>query len=124
MNENEQPAPPDQLRIPPQDEPRVPDPAISQPPSAPIGADQSGWSQPPAPQSPGPAGAFVDRPAAPAGAPLPPGAGSPVQPGPPMSVEPPIRDTAINMSALLLWVGVAIVAIIVIAVLVSALHPR
>jgi hypothetical protein len=87
------------------------------PDSTPASAsDRTGWSQPPAPQSPGPPGAFVDRPAAPPGAPLPPGAGSPVQPGPPLSVQAPIKDTAINVSALLLGVGAVIVVIIVIIV--------
>jgi hypothetical protein len=88
----------------------APDPAV------PGGGDRSGWSQPPAPQSPGPPGAFVDRPAAPPGAPLPPGAGSPLQPGPPMSVGAPIRDTTINRYALMM--GVVIVALILIVVLV------
>ncbi len=94
------------------------DPTVVQPPTAP---DRSGWSQPPAPQSPGPPGAFVDRPAAPRGAPLPPGAGSPVQPGPPMSVQPPIKATAINMSALLLGAGGVILIIIVVAILIAVL---
>jgi hypothetical protein len=89
----------------------------STPPSA---ADRSGWSQPPAPQSPGPPGAFVDRPAAPPGAPLPPGAGSPVQPGPPMSVQAPIKDTTINMSVLLLGAGAVVLIIIVVFVLIVA----
>src|SRR6202022_2755740 len=102
----------------PNDDPSSDRPAPD--PAAPGGGDTSGWSQPPAPQSPGPPGAFVDRPAAPAGAPLPPAAGSPVQPGPPMSVQAPIRDTTINMSALLLGVGGVIVLIIVIAILVAA----
>jgi hypothetical protein len=39
-----------------------------------------------------------------------------------MSVQAPIRDTTINMSALLLGVGGVIVLIIVIAVIVAALH--
>jgi hypothetical protein len=101
MSEQDQPAPESAP-------PRIPDP--------------SGWSQPPAPQSPGPPGVFVDRPAAPPAAPLPPGAGSPVQPGPPMSVQAPIRDTTFNISALLLWVGGVIVAIIVIAILIAVIH--
>jgi len=41
-----------------------------------------------------------------------------------MSVQPPIRDTPINMSALLAIAGGVIVLIIVIVVLVAALHPR
>ena len=41
-----------------------------------------------------------------------------------MSVQPPIRDTPINMSALLAMVGGVIVLIILIVVLVAALHPR
>jgi hypothetical protein len=41
-----------------------------------------------------------------------------------MSVQSPIRDTAINMSALLMMAGAVIVLIILIVVLVSALHPR
>src|SRR5437588_6194732 len=85
-------------------------------------ADRTGWSQPPAPQSPGPPGTFVDRPAAQPGAPLPPGAGSPVQPGPPMSVQAPIKDTTINMAAVLMGVGLVIVVIIVIAILIALFH--
>jgi hypothetical protein len=105
--------------------PRLPEPPPSStPPSLPGGTDSSGWSQPPAPQSPGPPGAFVERPAAPPGPLLPPGAGSPVAPGPPMSVQPPLRDTSINMSALLVAVGGVIGLIIVIAILVAAFHPR
>ena len=114
---------PDPTVVPPL-APRVPDPSLSQPPAAPGGADRSGWSQPPAPQSPGPPGAFVDRPAPPPGAPLPPGAGSPVQPGPPMSVQPPIRDTTINMSALLLGVGAAVLIIILLAVVLIAVFSH
>jgi len=95
----------------------------SQPVQSPAaGADRTGWSQPPAPQSPGPPGAFIDRPAAPPGPPLPPGAGSPVQPGPPMSVQAPIRDTAMNMSALLFGAAAVILVIIVIAVVIAAFH--
>jgi hypothetical protein len=41
-----------------------------------------------------------------------------------MSVQPPIRDTSINMSALLMMAGGVIVLIILIVILVSALHPR
>jgi hypothetical protein len=92
--------------------------AENAPPPGP--ADRTGWSQPPAPQSPGPPGAFVDRPAAPPGAPLPPGAGSPLQPGPPMSVEAPIKDTTINMTALLIGAGIVLVVIIVVIVLIAA----
>jgi hypothetical protein len=95
-----------------------------QPPPASSGTDQSGWSQPPAPQSPGPPGAFVDRPAAPPGQALPPGRGAPLQPGPPMSVQPPIKDTTINLTAVLLFAAIGIVAIIVIAVIISALAHR
>ena len=87
-------------------------------------ADRTGWSQPPAPQSPGPSGAFVDRPAAPPGAPLPPGAGSPLQPGPPMSVQAPIKDTNINMTALVLGAGIVIVAIVVVILLIAAFSHR
>ncbi len=86
---------------------------------SPVPADRSGWSQPPAPQSPGPPGAFVDRPAAPPGAPLPPGAGSPVQPGPPLSVQAPIKDTTINMSVLLLGVGAVVLVIIIVLLLIA-----
>jgi len=89
-----------------------------------IPPDQSGWSQPPAPQSPGPPGAFVDRPAAPTGAPLPPGAGSPVQPGPPLSVQAPVKDTTINMTVLLVGAGIVIVIIIVLIVLIAAIAHR
>jgi hypothetical protein len=104
--------------------PRLPDPPRSQPPAVPSGSDRTGWSQPPAPQSPGPPGAFVDRPAAPPGGPLPPGAGSPVQPGPPLSVQAPIKDTTINMAAVLFGVGAVILIILVIVVLVAALSHR
>ena len=105
--------------------PRLPEPITSLPPPAlPGSADTTGWAQPPAPQSPGPPGAFNDRPAAPPGPPLPPGAGAPLAPGPPMSVQPPIRDISINMVALLAAVGGVIVLILVIVVLVAALHPR
>ena len=86
--------------------------------------DRTGWSQPPAPQSPGPPGAFVDRPAAPPGAPLPPGAGSPVQPGPPMSVQAPIKDTTINMAALLLGVGAVVLVIIVLVIILVAVFSH
>ena len=86
--------------------------------------DRSGWSQPPAPQSPGPPGAFVDRPAAPPGAPLPPGAGSPAQPGPPLSVQAPIRDTTINLTAILVGAGIAVVVIIVLIVLIGVFAHR
>ena len=95
-----------------------------QPPPASSGTDQSGWSQPPAPQSPGPPGAFVDRPAAPPGPALPPGRGTPLQPGPPMSVQAPIKDTTINLTAVLLFAVIGIIAIIVIAVIISALTHR
>ena len=89
-----------------------------QPPS-----DTTGWSQPPAPQPSG-SGPFVDRPTVGAGAPLPPAAGSPIQPGPPMSVRAPIRDTSINLAALAGWVGVAILAIVLIAIVLNALSHR
>jgi hypothetical protein len=88
------------------------------------GTDRTGWSQPPAPQSPGPPGAFVNRPAAPPGAPLPPGAGSPVQPGPPMSVQAPIKDTTINLTALLVGAAIVILVIIVLFVLIVAFAHR
>lgn len=88
------------------------------------GTDRTGWSQPPAPQSPGPPGAFVNRPPAPPGTPLPPGAGSPVQPGPPMSVQAPIKDTTINMFALLLGAGLVIVIIVVLILLIAAFGNR
>ena len=116
---NEQDAPPPDSTL-----PRIPDPPRTEPAAPASATDRSGWSQPPAPQSPGPPGAFVDRPAAPPGAPLPPGAGSPMQPGPPMSVQPPIKDTTINMSALLLGVGAVILIIIVIVVLIAAFGHR
>jgi len=93
-------------------------------PAAPSRGDSSGWSQPPAPQSPGPPGAFVDRPAAPPGAPLPPGAGSPLQPGPPLSVNAPISDTTINRSALLVGVAIAVLIVIVLIVVLVAVFGR
>jgi hypothetical protein len=88
------------------------------------GTDRSGWSQPPAPQSPGPPGAFVNRPAAPPGAPLPPGAGSPLQPGPPMSVQAPIKDTTISVAALVLGAVAVIVILIVVIVLIAVFGHR
>ena len=97
---------------------------LSRDPAAPGGGDGSGWSQPPAPQSPGPPGAFVDRPAAPPGAPLPPGAGSPLQPGPPMSVNAPIRDTTINRAALLMGVVIAVIILVVVVVILVAIFSR
>lgn len=106
----------------PQARPRVPDPSLSQPPAAPGNADPSGWSQPPAPQSPGPPGAFTDRPGAPPGQPLPPGAGSPVAPGPAMSVGEPIKDTTLNLGALVLFAAIAVLGIIVIAILIAVVH--
>ncbi len=90
----------------------------------PSGTDRTGWSQPPAPQSPGPPGAFVNRPAAPPGAPLPPGAGSPLQPGPPLSVQAPIKDTTINMGALLLGVGAVVLIIIVVVIILAAVFSH
>lgn len=101
----------------------LPDP--NQPPAAAPRApvDKTGWAQPPAPQSPGPPGAFVDRPAAPPTPPLPPGAGSPLVPGTPMSVSGPISDKAINLTAVLLAVGIGLVVIIVVAILLAAFHP-
>ncbi|HKV29784.1 MAG TPA: hypothetical protein VJT14_02090 [Candidatus Dormibacteraeota bacterium] len=97
-------------------------PADSTP--TPTPSDRTGWSQPPAPQSPGPPGAFTDRPAAPPGAPLPPGAGSPVQPGPPLSVQAPIKDTTINMGALLLGVGAVVLVIIVVVIILIAVFSH
>ena len=94
------------------------------PDPAPSGGDRTGWSQPPAPQSPGPPGAFVDRPAALPGAPLPPGAGSPVQPGPPMSVNAPINDSSINRSALVIGAVIAVLILIVVLVVLGAVLSR
>src|SRR5438128_11869592 len=87
-------------------------------------ADRTGWSQPPASQSPGPPGTFVDRPAVPPGAPLPPGAGSPVQPGPPMPVQAPISDTTINRYALLVGVVIVVFVVIVLLVILGAVLGR
>jgi hypothetical protein len=84
------------------------------------GGDRSGWAQPPAPQSPGPPGAFVDRPAGPPGPPLPPGAGSPMQPGPPISVDAPIADTTINRTAFVVVAAIAVLVLIVIVVVLVA----
>ena len=70
-------------------------------------ADRTGWSQPPPP-----------------GAPLPPGAGSPLQPGPPLSVQAPIKDTTINMTALLLGAGIVIVVIIIVILLIAVFGHR
>jgi TRAP-type C4-dicarboxylate transport system permease small subunit len=41
-----------------------------------------------------------------------------------MSVQPPIKDTTINMSALLLGVGVVILIIIVVAILIAVFTRR
>jgi hypothetical protein len=100
--------------------PGGPNPALE--PSHAPSLDRSGWAQPPAPQSPGPPGAFVDRPAPMPGSPLPPGAGSPVAPGPPMSVRPPIGDNVFNLGGLGLLAAIVLVVIIVVAVLIAALH--
>jgi len=94
------------------------------PDATPKEEDRTGWSQPPAPQSPGPPGAFVDRPAAPPGAPLPPGAGSPLQPGPPMSVDAPISDTRLNRYALLVGVVIVVLIVIVLLVILGAVLGR
>ena len=94
-------------------------PAENLPPPGP--PDRTGWSQPPAPQSPGPPGAFVERPIAPPGAPLPPGAGSPVQPGPPMSVQAPIKDTTINLTVLLVGVAAVVLMIIILLLVIVAI---
>src|SRR6202011_3733405 len=106
---NEQDAPPPDSTL-----PRIPDPPRAEPAGPASATDRSGWSQPPAPQSPGPPGAFHDRPAAPPGAPLPPGGGSPVHARPPMSVQPPIKDTTINMIAVLVGAGIVVLVIIVV----------
>ena len=58
------------------------------------------------------------------GSPLPPGAGSPVQPGPPMSVQAPLKDTTINMTALVLGAGIVIVVIIVVILLIAVFGHR
>ena len=99
----------------------TPDPDNNTPPTP---SDRTGWSQPPAPQSPGPPGAFVDRPTAPPGAPLPPGAGSPVQPGPPLSVQAPIKDTTINVVALVVGAGAVLVAIVIVIIVIGAFAQR
>lgn len=104
-----------------QDDP-IPDGRAPDPPEG--GGDRTGWSQPPAPQSPGPPGAFVDRPAAPPGAPLPPGAGSPLQPGPPMSVDAPINASIINRYALLVGVVVVVLVLIVVFVILAAVFGK
>jgi hypothetical protein len=41
-----------------------------------------------------------------------------------MSVQPPIKDNTINMSALLLGVGVVILIIIVVAILIAVFTHR
>jgi hypothetical protein len=93
-------------------------------PDPPNGEDRTGWSQPPAPQSPGPPGAFVDRPAAPPGTPLPPGAGSPLQPGPPMSVNAPISGTTINRYALVAGGIIVVLILVVLLVILGAVFGR
>jgi len=54
--------------------------------------------------------------------PLPPGAGSPLVPGPPMSVQEPIKDTTLNLGGLVMFAGIALLAIIVIVILIAVLH--
>jgi len=39
-----------------------------------------------------------------------------------MSVSEPIKDTTINMSALRIFAGIAILVIIVVAILIAVLH--
>lgn len=53
---------------------------------------------------------------------LPPGAGSPLVPGPPMSVGEPIKDSILNRGGLLMFAGLAVLVIIVIAILIAILH--
>jgi len=57
-------------------------------------------------------------------APLTPGAGSPLRAGPPRSVQAPIRDTTLNLGALLLGVGAVIVIIIVALILIALFNGR
>ncbi len=77
-------------------------------------------TQPPQPRVPDPSS--TQPPAAPPGQPLRPGAGSPLVPGPPMSVRDPIKDTTLNLGGLVMFAGIAIVVIIVIAILIAVLH--
>lgn len=58
----------------------------------------------------------------PQGRPLPPGAGSPLVPGPPMSVREPIKDTSLNLGGVMIFAGIAVVLIIVLAILIAVLH--
>jgi hypothetical protein len=60
----------------------------------------------------------------PPGAPLPPRAGSPIQPGPPLSVQAPIKDTTINLTALLLGAGIVVVIVIVLIILIAVFGHR
>ena len=55
---------------------------------------------------------------------LPPGAGSPVQPGPPLSVQAPIKDTTLNIGALVLGVGAALIVLIIVVVIVIAVFSH
>jgi hypothetical protein len=57
-------------------------------------------------------------------APSPPGAGSPLQPGPPLSVQAPIRDTTLNLGALLLGVGAVMLIILVVLILIGLFSGR
>jgi hypothetical protein len=58
-------------------------------------------------------------------APLPHGAGSPLQPGPPLSVQAPIRDTTLNLGALVVGVvGGVILLIIVVVILIAVFSHR
>jgi hypothetical protein len=47
-----------------------------------------------------------------------------VQPGPPLSVQAPIKDTTINMTALLIGVLGVVVLIIVVIVVIAAFGHR
>lgn len=60
----------------------------------------------------------------PAAAPLPPGRGSPIVPGDPLSVGSPIPARTFNIAALV-WVGAAVVLVILLILLGAALvRPR
>jgi len=101
----------------PSQDPQAPNPQVPNPPPS-TPRDTTGWAQPPAPG--GPPGAFVDRQPIPA-TPLPPGAGSPMQPGPPLSVSAPIRDTTINWTIVAVLAIGALLVLILIAVIGSAI---
>jgi hypothetical protein len=120
---SEEQTPPTYPTYVPSGEPEKPDSKDAVSPRQDWQPPPSGWAQPPAPQSPGPPGAFVDRAAAPPSPPLPPGQGLPFQPGEPQSVEPAIPASVFNIGALVFaGLGIVVVIIVVIVLLLIFHH--